>query len=209
MIALALEFSSNRRSVAVGRDGALLAEVVYEGTVRTPVFALIADALKQAGVTRDQVERLVVGLGPGSYTGVRIALSTVQGWQLATGAETVGVNSLDNLARFVTHRTLLAVDAQRGEFATALGEDGRLIEPVRLRSREEIQTRLAAGEPVAGPDLERSLPGSQHLFPTAGLALELAGSAAAVPAETLAPIYLREASFVKAPAARIIPGLVL
>lgn len=207
MIALALEFSSDRRSVAVGRAGELIAEVKHQGTVNTPVFALIAEALRQASVARDEVRQLVVGLGPGSYTGVRIAISAAQGWQLATGAACVGVNSLENLARSVTDRVLLAVDAQRGEFASAWAEAGRLLEPIRLRSKDELLGRLGQGEWVGGPDLERLLPGARPLFPTAAGALALAVNAEAVPAEALAPSYLREASFVKAPPTREIAGL--
>jgi tRNA threonylcarbamoyladenosine biosynthesis protein TsaB len=207
MIALALEFSSDRRSVAVGRAGELLAEVTHLGTVNTPVFALIAEALRQASVEREDVWQLVVGVGPGSYTGVRIAISAAQGWQLATGATCVGVNSLENLARSVTDRILLAVDAQRGEFASAWAEAGRLLEPIRLRSKDELLGRLGQGEWVGGPDLERLLPGARPLFPTAAGALALAVNAVAVPAETLAPSYLREASFVKAPPTREIAGL--
>jgi tRNA threonylcarbamoyl adenosine modification protein YeaZ len=207
MIALALEFSSDRRSVAVGRAGELLAEVTHLGTVNTPVFALIAEALRQASVEREDVGQLVVGVGPGSYTGVRIAISAAQGWQLATGATCVGVNSLENLARSVTDRILLAVDAQRGEFASAWAEAGRLLEPIRLRSKDELLGRLGQGEWVGGPDLERLLPGARPLFPTALGALALAVNAEAVPAETLAPSYLREASFVKAPPTREIAGL--
>ncbi len=207
MIALALEFSSDRRSVAVGRAGALLAEVTHLGTVNTPVFALIAEALRQASVEREDVGQLVVGVGPGSYTGVRIAISAAQGWQLATGATCVGVNSLENLARSVTDRILLAVDAQRGEFASAWAEAGRLLEPIRLRSKDELLGRLGQGEWVGGPDLERLLPGARPLFPTAAGALALAVNAVAVPAEALAPSYLREASFVKAPPTREITDL--
>jgi tRNA threonylcarbamoyl adenosine modification protein YeaZ len=207
MIALALEFSTDVRSVAVARGETVLAEVHYAGTVRTPVFALIADALKQAGVTRDQIELLAVGIGPGSYTGVRLALAVAQGWQLATGVKTVGVNSLGTLARAVTTPTLLAVDAQRGELAVARAENGLLLEPVRLLPLAELRLLQAAGEVIAGPGLERFLPTAIPLFPAASQTLRLARlEPASVPAETLAPVYLRVASFVKAPTPRSLPG---
>lgn len=207
MIALALEFSSDRRSVAVGRGEEVLAEVSHSGTVRTPVFTMIAQALADAGVTREQIGRLVVGVGPGSYTGIRIAISAVQGWQLAHGAETVAVNSLKNLALEVGPRALLAVDAQRGEFATAWAEQGALLEPIRLRCAEEVRTILAQGNTVIGPDLTRHLPLAQPGFPSARNALRLGAKTQPTDATSLAPIYLREASFVKAPAGRIIPGI--
>ena len=48
MTTLALEFSTDRRSVALVRDGAVLAEVAHQATRTTPVFAMIADVLARA-----------------------------------------------------------------------------------------------------------------------------------------------------------------
>lgn len=207
MTTLALEFSSDRRSVAIGRGDEILSEASHAGTVRTPVFALISRAIADAGITREQIGRLIVGIGPGSYTGIRIAISAVQGWHLATGAETVAVNSLENLALNVGPRALLAVDAQRGEFATAWAEQGALVEPIRLRSAEEVRNIMAQGHTVIGPDLQRHLPRAQPGFPSARNALRLGAGTRPMDAVSLAPVYLREASFVKAPAGRIIPGI--
>lgn len=212
MTLLALEFSSDRRSVAVAREGQVLAEVVHQGTLRTPIFALIEAALTQAGVGREAIEAIAVGLGPGSYTGVRLAISVAQGWQLATGVKTIGVNSLANLAAVAaqnpeTSSCLLAVDAQRHEFAVAEADGGRLISDVRLAPAAELKTRLASGESIAGPDVPRLLGGGIELFPSAATAARLATEGSSVPAETLAPVYLRDVSFVKAPAPRELPEL--
>lgn len=213
MISLALEFSSDRRSVAVARAGEVLAEVIHEGTRQTPIFALITDALTRAGVARKAVTLLAVGLGPGSYTGVRLAIATAQGWQLATELKVAGVNSLANLACVAAETltdsgpVLLAVDAQRGEFAVAPAEAGRLLEPIRLLPATELRDRLARGERIAGPEVPRLLGGGTELHPRATLTARLAEEAGNfVAAETLAPVYLRETSFVKAPPARVIPG---
>lgn len=212
MTLLALEFSSDRRSVAVARGGQLLAEVVHQGTVRTPIFALIEAALTQAGIGRDAIEAIAVGLGPGSYTGVRLAISVAQGWQLATGVKTIGVNSLANLAAVAaqnpeTSSCLLAVDAQRKEFAVAEAKDGQLVSAMRLAPVEELKARLANGEKIAGPDVTRLLGGGIELFPSAAVTARLATESSSVPAESLAPVYLREVSFVKAPAPRTLPEL--
>lgn len=212
MTLLALEFSSDRRSVAVARDGRVLAEVVHQGTLRTPIFALVEAALTQAGVGREAIKAIAVGLGPGSYTGVRLAISVAQGWQLATGVRTIGVNSLANLAAVAaqnpeTSTCLLAVDAQRHEFAVAEAQDGRLISEVRLAPADELKTRLANAERIAGPDVPRLLGGGIALFPNATTAARLAAESECAPAESLAPVYLREVSFVKAPAPRSLPEL--
>ena len=57
--------------------------------------ALIDDALREAGVEREQIDCLAIGLGPGSYTGVRAAIAVAQGWQLARGIRLLGVSTAE------------------------------------------------------------------------------------------------------------------
>ena len=210
MMCLAFEFSTDRRSVAVADGDTLRSEVIHQTTRQTPAVALIEAALTQAGLQREDIERLVIGLGPGSYTGVRLAISLVQGWQFGRGTPTVGLSSLESLAeaaKKLPGEWLLAVDAQRGDFASARAEGGRLLEPVRLRSLEELRIWQAAGRPVAGPEIARFLPGAGELFPSAAFLARSGPRATPIAAELLTPIYLREASFVKAPPARTDLGL--
>ena len=93
MTILALEFSSGQRSVAVVRRHAgdasfAVSEAVETGAGGTTrAFAMIQSALREAQLEREQIEVLAVGLGPGSYTGIRVALSIAQGWQLAGGVK--------------------------------------------------------------------------------------------------------------------------
>lgn len=96
---LALEFSSEQRSVAVVKDGVLFSEVWETACKHTHAFALIDLALSQAEIEREQIECVAVGLGPGSYMGTRIAIAIAQGWQLALGVKTTGINSAEALAR--------------------------------------------------------------------------------------------------------------
>src|SRR6185369_14354153 len=98
MTTLGLEFSSEQRSVAVARDGAILGSAMAAGGRETRAFAMIEDALEQARVHREEVECLAVGLGPGSYTGIRIAISIAQGWQFARRIKLLGVSSVECLA---------------------------------------------------------------------------------------------------------------
>ena len=79
---------------------------------------------------------------------------------------------------------------------------GRLLEPPRLCSLDDIKSQMGSGLRVAGPDLGPALPDAIALHPEATwLALE-AERRTPTPPEDLAPVYLREASFVKAPAPR-------
>ena len=96
MTILALEFSSEQRSVALARDGAILAEATESGGYRvTHAFRLIEKVLEQAKMPRDEIEVIAVGLGPGSYTGIRAAIAIAQGWQLARGVKLLGVGSAE------------------------------------------------------------------------------------------------------------------
>ena len=199
MTILALEFSSDRRGVAVATEGCVLSEVVHEGTRGTPVFGLITRVLEQAGVGRGSVDALAVGLGPGSHTGVRLAISVAQGWQLATGIPVIGVGSLEVLASGVATEgdVLLAVNSQRGEFTVAESRDGALIGGLRLLPADALTERIRSGGMVAGPDLPAALSGGRARHPSAAILARLAIGRAPTPAETLAPVHLREAAFAK------------
>jgi tRNA threonylcarbamoyl adenosine modification protein YeaZ len=215
---LAFEFSSDHRSVALAELGAtarILSEAAVSGIRSTPVLTLVDDALRQANESREAIEALVIGLGPGSYTGVRIAIATAQGWQLARGLKLLGISSVDALAEKARQEgwrgpVVLAIDAQRGEFYLANYDitegNARVIEPLRLVSRGEIVHRLAAGEIIAGPEVTERSPNARPLFPRAADLARLAvGRNDFVDGEKLEPVYLRAVSFVKAPPPRIVP----
>src|SRR6266850_5367602 len=104
---LALEFSSPQRSVAVvdaignappSPLPPALNEVVETGSLRANALGMIDAALRQDQVERDQIECLAVGLGPGSYHGIRLAISVAQGWQLAAGQERVRLLGIGSAA---------------------------------------------------------------------------------------------------------------
>ena len=208
---LAIDFSSAVRSVALAEAGGagfrLLGAAEERQGRATHAFAMIDDMLKQAGTMRAAIDCLAIGLGPGSYAGIRVSLAMAQGWQLATGVRTLGVSSMDCLAetartRGIRGATSFIIDAQRGEFYVAdyqLSEAGCLeSRPLGIEARVEVERRLAAGMKVFGPEAEATIPGAKDLFPNAGV---LAGSAARrtefVSAADLQPIYLRALNFVK------------
>jgi tRNA threonylcarbamoyladenosine biosynthesis protein TsaB len=207
MTTLSLEFSSDRRSAAVCDAGRVLAESCVIAGRTTSAPDLIAAALRDAGLTPQRVRRLALGIGPGSYTGIRRAIATLQGWHLAHGIPIVAINSFDILAHLAVEldpgRVLLAADAQRSEWAVAFAEAGKVTEPIRLVPRAELEAQIAAGQRVFTPDA--NLIGSTRLFPTAAAAGILADSFPETDPTHLAAIYLREANFVKAPPPRILP----
>jgi tRNA threonylcarbamoyl adenosine modification protein YeaZ len=217
---LALEFSSDDRSVAVverrpeGTPVRRSAVSQKEGR-ETQAIALMEQALAQAGVDRSEIECIAIGLGPGSYTGIRLSIALAQGWQLAREVRIFGIGSMDIMAIQIQENghpgTIhLVVDAQRGEFYTAsydlADRPPRLVRPLRIIGQEELKALSREPGLVAGPEIERWFQGGLRLTPDAAAL----GSIAAIrwnttPHQDMEPIYLRATSFVKAPPPRFVP----
>lgn len=124
---LALDTSTLTGSVALIDDGAVLAESVarVRANHSEQLLPLVDEVLARAGVKLDALDRIAVGVGPGSFTGVRIAVATAKGLHLASGVTLVGVSSLDALvasAWGACGPVLAALDARRGELYAALYE---------------------------------------------------------------------------------------
>jgi tRNA threonylcarbamoyladenosine biosynthesis protein TsaB len=207
MTILALEFSSPQRSVAIARDGNVLAEACETGGRNTAAFGMIEKILAEAKIEREEIETIAIGLGPGSYTGIRAAISIAQGWQLARGIKLLGVSSIEAIAaqaqaEKVFGRVNVVIDAQRNEFYLATFEisaDGwNEIESLKILSLAEVQLRAEAREILAGPEVARWFPNGRTIFPSASVLAKLAtGRSDFVAGEMLKPIYLRETNFVK------------
>jgi tRNA threonylcarbamoyladenosine biosynthesis protein TsaB len=141
---LALEFSSPQRSVAVLREPEMEASEVVEarpGAMRA--LSMVAESLRLAKLEREEIDCVVVGVGPGSYTGIRAAIALAQGWQLSRGVRLLGISSAECLAAVavsenMTGRVSCVIDAQRDEFY--------------LVSYELFNVR-ASNEPPDNPDL--------------------------------------------------------
>jgi tRNA threonylcarbamoyl adenosine modification protein YeaZ len=220
---LALEFSSPQRSVAIlhapASAGAHIApsvsEVIETGGRATKAIGMIEDALHDARVEREQIDCVAVGLGPGSYAGIRAAIAFAQGWQLARNVKLLGIGSAECIAEQackdgLTGEINVVIDAQRNEFYLArytLNQNGWTeTHPLRLTTLAEVQQIESAGQILIGPEVTKWFSGGRIVFPRAAvLGLIALRRNDFVPGEKLEPIYLRETSFVKAPPPRIIP----
>ncbi|MEK7685007.1 MAG: tRNA (adenosine(37)-N6)-threonylcarbamoyltransferase complex dimerization subunit type 1 TsaB [Verrucomicrobiota bacterium] len=239
---LALEFSSEQRSAAAlesGQEAAAaaaansnLAERARELAVTIPplgyasqtgphgrkALGLIDAALREAQWEREQIEGLAIGLGPGSYTGIRAAIAVAQGWQLARPIKLLGISSVDCLAAQAQAlgwhgRIEIIIEAQRNEFYLASFEISVVrrqeLEGLRLATLEEVRAKAASAAAVVGPEATRWLAAGRALFPNAAMLAQLAMDRADfVAGDRLEPIYLRETAFVKAPPPRF-PGTML
>jgi tRNA threonylcarbamoyl adenosine modification protein YeaZ len=168
-------------------------EVLGERSSRAQTLLEDVDALlRQAGAHPSEIARLAVGIGPGSFTGVRIGLAAARGLALSLGVEGAGVSTLAALAAGAPG-ALPVIDAKRREvFALIDGEPAVLfpdelpLDPTvicvgdgAIRYRELIEER---GGEVPSDDDERHLPRAR--FHAA-----LAGEAGAV--DLIEPLYLR------------------
>jgi tRNA threonylcarbamoyl adenosine modification protein YeaZ len=210
---LALEFSSPQRSVAV-ISSAQTSEVVETGRDTNAPLVMVEDVLREAKLEREQVECVAVGIGPGSYTGIRSAISIAQGWQLARGLKLLAVSSVDcvaaqALAEGMTGQVSVIIDAQRDEFYLAaydLGQNSfKEIERLKIVTRAEVEQRAVKGSVLIGPEVAKWFPAGKTILPRAAMLGKLAlGRSDFIAGEKLEPIYLRETAFVKAPPARVI-----
>lgn len=138
VLILALDTSSAGGSAAVIRaDGqhTVHFEIAGDGTrshaERLPTELMAV--LTEAGATIEDVDRLAVVIGPGSFTGLRVGIATIQGLALARGLPVTPVSSFEALAwqaRSETSADPIAawVEAHRGEvFATLLASDARTV----------------------------------------------------------------------------------
>jgi tRNA threonylcarbamoyladenosine biosynthesis protein TsaB len=142
-------------AVCAMRDGEVLHEellgIAPDGSPRhsTALLAEVERAAAAAGGW-DAVDRLAVGLGPGSFVGIRIGIATARGLAASTDLPVTGVCTLDALGRALgesagPERDRLAVlDARRGEvFAALYAPSGeRLWEPL-VAAPEELAERVA------------------------------------------------------------------
>jgi tRNA threonylcarbamoyladenosine biosynthesis protein TsaB len=109
----------------------------------TALLAEVERAVEAAGGW-SAVGRIAVGLGPGSFVGIRIGLATARGLAASSGLPVSGVCTLDALGRAMAGGGLAVLDARRGEVFAALYSAGgeRLWEPF-VASPEELARRAA------------------------------------------------------------------
>jgi len=127
-ITLAIDTSTSRTSVAIIEDGSILWSGHRDGaTEHGPALP----SLVQEGIKGFAINEVVVGMGPGPFTGLRVGIAFAQSFALARGISVRGVCSLDAIAAQVNEKDfIITVDARRKEVYWARYKDGvRIGEP--------------------------------------------------------------------------------
>jgi tRNA threonylcarbamoyladenosine biosynthesis protein TsaB len=210
---LAVDTASPRGSLAVAGPEGLLAEarvVTAEGHSRWLLPAVSA-LLHGLGLDPRSVDVFAVTTGPGSFTGLRVGLGSVQGLALAAGRPCVGLATLDVLAGSATGAsgTIVAlIDAFRGEvYSGVYDATGRLRGQRTVGLLAAVLEGLPSGSAFVGDPavahretIRRAVPGAAFpdwprflAPPLAAAALRLGAAGAAVSPADLRPLYLRAA----------------
>ena len=119
----------------------------------TRVLVEVQDALLRVGLTPQDLTGLVVARGPGSFTGVRVALSVAKGISAGLAIPLWGVSSLDVLAHAAGQVDLpvrAVLEAGRGRFATGLYLNGRCSGEPRLATLEQLDELTQAPTFIIG-----------------------------------------------------------
>lgn len=210
---LAFDTSTERLSLAVGHGEAVWAESAPGGaqSSATLIPALLA-LLQQADLRLDQLDAIVFGSGPGSFTGLRTACSVAQGLALGANLPVLPVSTLLAVAEEARYqhgatRVLAALDARMDEvYHAALawtgGADPTWQVPADFSLGAPESLQLPAGWVLAGTAAQAypgRVPGGDSaltVLPTATALLRLAPAlwraGQAVRADEALPLYLRD-----------------
>jgi tRNA threonylcarbamoyladenosine biosynthesis protein TsaB len=208
---LGIETSSRRGSVALVESGRLVVTLCHEelNAHAERLLPLINQALAEAGWSRSALDRVAVGIGPGSFTGLRVGIALGQGIAVGLGIDLVGVGSLRAMAAGVPSEQpgsrWALLDARRSEvFLAAYDQAGSellapcAIPPAQIEPRmaevSAAEPRLLLGEVL---DALAPVPGVRLRSPETDLphasAVALLGEQA-VPVEAgVEPLYVRDA----------------
>jgi tRNA threonylcarbamoyl adenosine modification protein YeaZ len=189
-------------TVEIGADGnvtALAEKVTIDARAHGELLApSIASVLADLGKAPADLAAIVVGVGPGPFTGLRVGLATAASMADALGIPAYGVCSLDGIGRITRGHVLVATDARRREVYWATYRDGvrdadpAVAKPADLHLATDIEAAFGDGahlyQQVIGLPVAE---GPRYPDPRA-----LAGAAverilAHAPSDPLTPLYLR------------------
>lgn len=202
----------------IDEEGDVLFEYLFKAQITHSerLLKAIDHVLKETGYNLEDLDGLVISLGPGSFTGLRIGVSTVKGLSFATGKPVVGLSSLDILAFQVSPTPYLIcpmIDARKKEVYTAFYRydeknslerltEYQIMRPEELVKKIEGKTIFVGNGAMIYKNLLKECLASLAIFTiyplnhplgvnTAKLGCELLRNKKYLDIESFTPIYIR------------------
>ena len=135
-ISLAIDTSTSRTSVGIVENGHVVFEKFHDGA--TDHGRALSELVSQALKSSAPVNQVVVGMGPGPFTGLRVGISFAQSFALARAIPVIGVCSLDAID-VAEKNYIVAVDARRKEIYWARYENGLRIDGPHVSKPAEVE----------------------------------------------------------------------
>lgn len=152
---LALETAADPGSVALWRDGEMVVRHCPPGLANSETLLPLAEAvLQESGLGFPDLEGIAFGMGPGSFTGLRVACGVAQGLSVARDLPLIGIGTLEAMA-FASggEKVLVVLDARMGEVYFACYERGVLQGAIGVCPPEAVPVPSTAGWLACGNGL--------------------------------------------------------
>jgi tRNA threonylcarbamoyl adenosine modification protein YeaZ len=189
MTRLILEASSNPGTWVLSRQGEILSSGKLSGTVAASLIPSLQQALRDP----PRPDQILVGVGPGSFSGIRSAIASAEGLATVWHCPVLPIRSTGSLAWQFPEATLLGVfsDARRGDVFATFYASGKLERPTSVHPISELPRLLSRCTLAVTPD---GLPGvGQTALPNAPTLAAYLHAHGLEPGLPLEPIHLRPA----------------
>ena len=139
---LAVDTASSIMSLALKKENSWFEQTIDDGLKHSETLMnTIVSLLDQANMKRDELDLLVCSEGPGSFTGLRIGMSTIKGLAFGLGIPYTAVVTTDYLAagyEYFPGAVVPVMDARKKRFFSAVYHKGQQISPARDLTQDEI-----------------------------------------------------------------------
>ena len=148
---LGIDTSSPKGSIAITLNDAIISEKAISGhaSYSKNLFLLVDSILQFANLNISQIDAFAVSIGPGSFTGLRVGLSSVLGFSLAQKKPIVPIETLLAMAHtilYTEHVICPVIDARKGELYTSFFQFDENRQIIRLGEDRAIKPELLANE---------------------------------------------------------------
>ena len=139
MITIILDSSNTNLSVGIARDNLLLEYISYEAWQRQSEYMIpeLDKLLSKYNVSRDEIKEVMVAKGPGSYTGVRIAITIAKTIATALDAKLYAVSSL-RVQKACKNPSICLINARSGRSYIGVYEDDKVLLDDQIMKNEDV-----------------------------------------------------------------------